>query len=230
MGSVCGSCTGCAFVAMSVIAAAAALLALIGLLGLRRGWGHLRQGRLLRAGAHGTLFSLFVAGGFVLGLGALNLSAYQRLFYERPVARIWFQQLAGPEYVAHLQLPKGGTREFVLRGQDWMLEARVLKWQAWLELLGFRPQYQLRRLSGRFADIAQARDAPHTVYALAPPRGFDAWARAGWLRKPLVDALYGSAVYLPMAPRAEYEVSLGRTGLIARPANAAARQALEGWN
>lgn len=215
---------------MSVIAIAAALLALVGLLGLRRGWGHLRQGRLLRAGAHGTLFSLFVAAGLVLALGALNLSAYQRLFYERPVARIGFQQLAGPEYVAHLKLPQGGTREFVLRGQEWMLQARVLKWQGWLELLGFQPQYQLRRLSGRYADVAQARSAPRTVYALAPARGFDAWARAGWLRKPLIDALYGSAVYLPMAPQAEYEISLGRTGLIARPSNQAAQQAVAGWN
>ncbi|MEJ2481105.1 MAG: hypothetical protein P8Y78_13260 [Acidihalobacter sp.] len=215
--------------ALSALAAVAVLLALVGLFGLRRGWGHLRQRRLLRAGAHGTFSSLLLAAGLLLGLGALNLSAYQRLFYERPIARIWFQQLSGPEYVAHLRLPAGGTREYVLRGQDWMLEARVLKWRGWLELLGFQPQYQLRRLSGRYADIAQARSASHTVYALAPSRGFDAWARAGWLRKPLIDALYGSAVYLPMASQAEYEVSLGRTGLIARPANAAARHALAGW-
>ncbi|WP_455384314.1 hypothetical protein [Acidihalobacter prosperus] len=215
--------------ALNALAAMAVLLALGGLFGLRRGWGHLRRRRLLRAGAHGTFSSLLLAAGLLLGLGALNLSAYQRLFYERPVARIWFQQLSGPEYVAHLRLPAGGTREYVLRGQDWVLEARVLKWRGWLELLGFQPQYQLRRLSGRYADIAQARSASHTVYALAPSRGFDAWARAGWLRKPLIDALYGSAVYLPMAPQAEYEVSLGRTGLIARPANAAARQALADW-
>ena len=215
--------------ALNALAAVAVLLALAGLFGLRRGWGHLRQRRLLRAGAHGTFSSLLLAAGLLLGLGALNLSAYRQLFYERPVARISFQQLSGPEYVAHLRLPAGGTREYVLRGQDWVLEARVLKWRGWLELLGFQPQYQLRRLSGRYADIAQARSASHTVYALAPSRGFDAWARAGWLRKPLVDALYGSAVYLPMAPQAEYDVSLGRTGLIARPANAAARQALADW-
>lgn len=215
--------------ALTALAAVAVLLGLAGLLGLSRGWGHLRQRRLVRAGANGTFSSLLLLVSVLLGLGALNLSAYQRLLYERPVARITFRQLSGPEYVARLQLPTGSAREYVLRGQEWMLQARVLKWKGWLGLLGFQPQYQLRRLSGRYADIAQARSAAHTVYALAPARGFDAWARAGWLRTPLVDAVYGSAVYLPMAPQAVYSVTMGQTGLVARPENEAARQAVASW-
>lgn len=214
---------------LAALAAAAGVFAVVGMLGLWRGWRHLRHGRVLRAGVHGTLFSLVVAVAALLGLGALNLTAYQRLVYERPVARISFQQLAPQKYVARLRPSAGQVRAFVLRGQDWVLEARVLKWRDWLALLGFQPQYQLRRLGGRYADIAQARSAPHSVYALAPERGFDAWAHAGWLRTPLVDTLYGSAVYLPMAANAEYDIRLGRTGLIARPANAAARRAVAEW-
>ncbi len=60
---------------------------------------------------------------------------------------------------------------------------------------------------------------------------FDLWAFAhkyqNWLN--WVDAVYGSAVFLPMTDGARFQVSIGRTGLIARPANKEARQAVSQW-
>ena len=41
-----------------------------------------------------------------------------------------------------------------------------------------------------------------------------------WL--PFVDAVYGSATYMPMADGARYQVSITQSGLIARPLNPAA--------
>jgi hypothetical protein len=46
---------------------------------------------------------------------------------------------------------------------------------------------------------------------------------------PGVDAQYGTATYLPMAQGAVYEVSMTRTGLIARPSNEAAVTAVGDW-
>jgi hypothetical protein len=46
---------------------------------------------------------------------------------------------------------------------------------------------------------------------------------------PWVDALFGSATFVPMADGALYAVSVSQSGLIARPANQAARNAVAGW-
>jgi hypothetical protein len=46
---------------------------------------------------------------------------------------------------------------------------------------------------------------------------------------PIIDAVYGSATYLPMADGALYEVSLSHTGLLARPLNASAEEAINTW-
>jgi hypothetical protein len=46
---------------------------------------------------------------------------------------------------------------------------------------------------------------------------------------PFVDAVFGNAVYLPMADGARYQVTLGQSGLIARPLNESARDATKGW-
>lgn len=208
----------------------AGLLVLGGLASLWRAWRHWTHGRHWRAGGHGGVGVTLSALAVLAGLAAVDLAGYQRLAMEAPVATLRFQS-AGPDaFAVDLITSAGGDRSYRLRGQDWRLDARVLKWRTWAALLGFEPLYQLRRLSGRYATVTDARSQTHTVYALGRDRGVDVWLWARRLRLPFVDAVYGSSVYLPMANGAEYRVSIGIDGLIARPANAAARQAVDGWH
>jgi hypothetical protein len=185
--------------------------------------------------ASGTLF--FLLGGVValLAVGtalvAMNLYTYARLTHEQEAARVQIRQLAERRYTVSLQ-PKGAPpRHFELRGDEWQIDARVLKWRAMGNLLGFDTVYRLERLSGRYGDITLEKSAPRTVYTLADDPGVDFWAL---LRKhhqylPLADALYGSAAYVPMAEGAEYAVNVSQTGLVVRPGNEAARKAVGGW-
>ena len=50
---------------------------------------------------------------------------------------------------------------------------------------------------------------------------------AHWLS--IVDATYGSATFLPMADGAIFSVSMGSSGLVARPLNDRADLALKEW-
>jgi hypothetical protein len=98
-------------------------------------------------------------------------------------------------------------------------------------VLGLDAQYRLDRLSGRYRSIEQERSDERTVYPLSENPGIDVWQLRQqypkWL--PFVDAVYGSATYMPMADGARYRVSMTQTGLIARPANGAAQTAAAGW-
>jgi hypothetical protein len=101
-----------------------------------------------------------------------------------------------------------------------------------LGTFGLRPAYRLDRINGRYYDLEQERTAKRTVYALNESiYNLDVW---NWINKypdwvPVVDAIYGSATYLPMADGALYEVSLSNTGLLARPLNAPAEDAIGAW-
>lgn len=178
---------------------------------------------------------------------ASNLYTYQRLVYERPVAKISFVQLQA-QYFRVSITPAGGVEEWVLDvyGDEWQLDAQVLIWKGMATLLGLDASYRLHRLSGRYLDIEQARSETYSVHSLVSPRtidttvagvwNVDSWTLDIWqyaqkhdLAEQLVDAAFGSAVFLPMADNASYEVSISRTGLVARPANAAAKEAVNGW-
>ena len=185
--------------------------------------------------ARGTLF--FLSGAFVLALAAalalvaMNLYTYARLTHEQEAARVSMRQLGERHYVVSVAASKVAPRHFEVRGDEWQIDARVLKWRAMGNLLGFDTVYRLERLSGRYGDITLERNAPRTVHSLSEDAGLDFWSliRKHHQYVPLADALYGSAVYVPMAEGADYRVAVSTSGLVVRPANDAARKAVGGW-
>lgn len=208
------------------------LIALFGLLLLALACQRLVRARFLAAGGSA------VAGLVLLGIAALlfvvslNLHTYARLTHEEPIAEIVFEARGPQQYRATLaEIPSGEMQMFMLAGDEWQLDARVLKWQGWANLLGLDAQYRLERVGGRYRDIEQERTGERTVYALSENPGLDLWMMSTsypqWL--PFVDAVYGSATYMPMAEGARYEISITQSGLIARPINQAAERAAGNW-
>jgi hypothetical protein len=185
--------------------------------------------------ASGTMY--FLLGGFVIAIAAaaalvaMNLYTYNRLTHEQMAARVSIRQLGERHYVLTVETRRAPPRHLQVHGDEWQIDARVLKWRALGNLLGFDTVYRFERLSGRYADITQERGAARTVHPLAEDPGLDLWSllRQHHPYVPLADALYGSAVYVPMAEGAEYAVTVSTSGLVVRPANDAARKAIGGW-
>ena len=208
------------------------IIAIFGMLLLILACQRLLRARFLAAGGSALTGSLLLAVAALLFVVSLNLHTYARLTFERPVAEIVFEQRGPQTFNATLtQVPDGEIQMFVLSGDEWQLDARVLKWKGWANLFGLDAQYRLERVSGRYRNIDQERTAERTVYALAENPGMDLWQMTLDRpdRLPFVDAVYGNAAYMPMSDGARYEVSITQTGLIARPVNSAAQQAAGSW-
>ncbi|MEX1031940.1 MAG: cation/multidrug efflux pump [Cellvibrionaceae bacterium] len=191
---------------------------------IRRGWlfGWLR----------GMWGLLLVVLGLTLAMSAFDLYSYKQIVAEKSVATISFEQLGPQRYNAILVDSKGQENRYELAGDQWQLDARLLKWPSSMAAVGIKPGYRLDRISGRYYSLDKERNAERTVYALNENRiGVDVWEffheRGRWLN--LVDAVYGSATFVPMADDALYEVMLSHTGLLARPLNEPARTAIDRW-
>jgi hypothetical protein len=206
--------------------------ALLALALLFNGGRHIWRRRPMRGCSHGVaglIVGLIVAAVLLVGL---NLLTYARFTSEQPIGTICFVKLAQQRYAATFKGADGQVVNTALAGDQWELDARIIKWTGLATELGLQPLYRLDRLSGRYADIHQARTRPRSIVALSNDPGIDLYAvarkQAGWL--PLVDAAYGSGTYLPMADGAAYRISLSFSGLLARPANAAAERAVGQWH
>jgi len=209
-----------------------AACALLGLIFLLVAVSRLRQRRVMGGMMHGAtalVFLLLAASALLLGV---NLRSYQRLTYEQPAGELQFSRVGEGQFNTVLSYPDGKREFFLLRGDEWQVDARVLKWTAFANLVGFDAAYRLERISGRYSHVEDERKLPRTVYDLYLPDRIDPWDLVhryhSWL--PWVDALYGSATFLPMSDGALYEIKVSQSGLIARPLNQAAREAVGSWH
>jgi hypothetical protein len=205
-----------------VLAALFALATLVQLVMVRR---RLHGGRPFAASGRALLCLLFFALTVVLGGMGYALRGYRLLAQESPVVDIDARILSPQRWALTLSWPDGSTRQVQLAGDDWRVEAVVLKWKLPALLSGVPPLYRLDRLSGRYDDPEQEATAPRTVISFRPTDGFDLLnlkrSYPQWL--PEVDTVFGSGAYLPLVDEGHYSVSLMRTGaLVARPDEATA--------
>jgi len=208
------------------------VFALAGVLLLFAAVRRLRRRRVLGGVLTGATALVFLLLSACAALIAVNLLTYQRLSFEQPAGELQLSRTGPREYSAVLAYPGGERASFSLRGDEWQVDARVLKWHAFANLVGFDTAYRLERISGRYARIEDERTQTRTVYELNAPQRIDPWDLIhryhSWL--PWLDAFYGSATFLPMADGALYEIKVSQSGLVARPLNQAARDAVGGWH
>ena len=197
----------------------------------RRHW----RGRHRLAAGHRLLWCIVFLLLAVLGtFTGSALLGYRRLAAEALVAQLDTRELGPQRYAVTVRLPDGTEHPIELAGDDWQLDARVIKWTAGAVVLGAPPLYQLDRISGRYRDIAQESAVPKHVVALAPTAPFDLWHLKQRCPRclPWIAADYGSAAYLPMVDGGHFTVTLAAAGgLVARPADPATAEKLKnaGW-
>jgi hypothetical protein len=189
----------------------------------------LKRGRLLSSALWSVQGMFWLLSFVLLLLVYSNLHTYQRLTHEQDVADIFIRELAPQQFQVSLVFSDRDKEPvyYELAGDQWQIDARILKWKGWANLLGLDSFYKLERLSGRYEDIQLARSRPSSVYDLTgPARGLDVWKLKRVLRERLtfVDTLFGQGVFMPMADGAHYRISVGQSGLITRPVNTRARE------
>jgi hypothetical protein len=178
----------------------------------------------------GALASLAV-GALIIGL-SLSFHVLDQLTDEQDVGSISLQKIGPRVFEATLMLKdETRPRRFRLAGDQWHLHVRFLKWQYPATLMGIRSLYQLEQLRGRYENPQALDRLELTAYPLSDTAGLALWRLAKstqrWL--PLIDAVYGNSVYLPMADEASYRISVTTSGLVARPLNEQAHEAVQEW-
>lgn len=218
-------------IALYIFAGFCALFTLTSAHGARRRW----RERNRFSACHRSLWTIVFLLLAILGaLSASALLGYRRLTTETLLATLQARQLGPQRFNVRLDFPDGSHRNVGVAGDQWQLDARVIKWEPRAVMLGAPVLYRLERISGRYADAAQESERERSVVALSETNPFDLLDLKRrfpqWL--PWIDADYGSAAYLPLVDGGEYRVSLAPAGgLVARPADAQTEQKIRqaGW-
>jgi hypothetical protein len=167
-----------------------------------------------------------LAGLLFLALGALSVTlslatrGYRALTHEEVAAVVETRPAGEHAFEATFHFPDGEIRTFRLQGDQIYVDARILKWEPVVNVLGLHTAYQLDRVAGRYLTVEEERTEPRSVHSLAREGTVDMLGlleRLPFLER-IVDAEYGSGTFLEVERPARLEIRVSTSGLLIRRA------------
>lgn len=196
----------------------AALFAVGGMIMMIAAFKALRGSRPLRMSLRLLWAVMFFTVATACGAVALGVQGYRDLTHEDIAVVVRTEPLGANRFKAHFRFPDGREVAYTLNGDQLYVDAHILKWQPWANVLGLHTAYELDRVAGRYQDLAQEQQQVRTVLSLASTREVDLFnlRQRYTLLSPLLDAEYGSATFAAADSPNQYEVRISTTGLLIR--------------
>lgn len=214
-----------------VYTVAAAIIGLISLLFLWMALKFLLRGTWILSFLRGCVGLAALCIVILMAFTAYDIYSYKTLEPASPIATLSFKSLGDQHFTATLLAHDGEEQKFDLHGDQWQLDARILKWPKVFGFLNVKPGFRLDRISGRYYSFEQERTATRSVYPLSESQKIDIWQLLQDYSPALhlARTTYGSATYLPMVDDSLFEISLTKSGLVSKPLNDNASNAVQQW-
>ncbi|WP_196140938.1 hypothetical protein [Aliikangiella sp. G2MR2-5] len=181
----------------------------------------LKVRKLKLVSAFSRLFSLFV---FTTVTGALSIillgtQGYNALTREEKVARVIVTPVGQQSFHARLRFNDGTEQVFSLSGDELLIDAHILKWKSWTNILGLHTGYRLDRIAGRYRAINDEKSKERSVFAIqnTDGKGIAQWREDFSMLSALLDVEHGSASFVAADKQTEYSLMVTTDGLLLRP-------------
>jgi hypothetical protein len=161
------------------------------------------------------LFLTLAALAATLGVATQGYRALTR----EEVAAVITTKPTGPErFMVTFAFPDGRRENYEITGNGLYVDAHIVKWHPWANVLGLHTAYQLDRVGGRYDRLEDEQSKPRTIFALSPAKPVDLFqvARSLSFLGGVVDAEYGSATFISAREPRQLELRISTTGLLFR--------------
>ncbi len=178
----------------------------------------LRRKKLLSSVLRILLAALFLALAALFGTITISTVGYKALTYEEVAATVRIEPLGAKSFMAYFIFPDGRRASYKLSGDELYVDAHILKWKPFANILGLHTAYELDRVTGRYIDVKDELANPRTVFLLSQDKPLDMFnlrQRYFFLNR-LLDAEYGSATFINSDKSAIFEIRVSTTGLLIR--------------
>src|SRR6266550_2847557 len=129
-----------------------------------------RERHWLGGTIRGLVALLLLALAALAATLTVGLHGYRALSFEEVAATVRTEPVAPQRFRATIILPDQRLAMYELAGDAFYMDAHILKWHPWANLLGLHTVYELDRVAGRYNAVGDERTQPHTAYELALAR------------------------------------------------------------
>jgi len=178
----------------------------------------LRKKRFFGAVRNFTFAVLMLTLSLLFGTISISIQGYNALTREELAATVEIFPVSKQIFMARITFPDSSEKQYKLEGDEFYIDAHILKWKSLANLFGLHTYYELDRIAGRYIDIEDETNKNRTVYSVAEDKLIDAFDLR--LKYPflsfLVDAEYGSASFITTNAHKNLKIMVSTTGLLIR--------------
>ncbi len=178
-------------------------------------------------GSFGTLVLavLFLSRAALPATVSVATRGYRALTHEELAATVVTEPSGPDRFRATFTFADGRSQAYEIAGNAIYVDAHIVKWHPFANILGLHTAYQLDRVGGRYDRLEDEQTKPRSIFALSAPKPVDIahLARSLAFLAPIVDTQYGSATFVSARQPAAVELRVSTSGLLFRPVSGAAQ-------
>lgn len=175
--------------------------------------------KLISALRRFTALVVFSSITGMLSLLMVGTQGYHALTKEIPAAQIKILPTGEQSFHATMEFADGSQQSFSLNGDELLVDAYVLKWKPWTNILGLHTAYRLDRVSGRYKALDDETQKQRSVFAVnnGGNEGLARWREEYSALSFLLDVEHGSASFVDADEAKELQLMVTTDGLLLRP-------------
>jgi uncharacterized membrane protein len=143
---------------------------------------------------HFLIVVIFALISSIFILLYVSLKGYEHFTYNKPIFSIECPIKEDDSFVIKF-IPLDGeeneARFYRVKGQQFVIEGHIIKWENFFVTVGMKPLYQVTRLTGRYVSINDEKEKERSVYEIAEETRVWRWLMKYGEKIPGIDAVQG---------------------------------------
>lgn len=176
-----------------------------------------RRKRVLICIIHFLIVIIFALMSTIFLLFYTSLKGYQNFAYNKPIFSIECP-IKGDDYFELKFIPlddkDAQVKYYRVKGQQFVIEGHIIKWENFFVAVGMKPLYQVTRLTGRYVSFNDEKERERSVYELTEETMMWRWLMQYGEKIPGIDAVYGVSSFKDAVEYKKYIVSITHNAFV----------------
>lgn len=170
-----------------------------------------RRKKILVCIIHFLFVVIFALISFIFLLFYVSLKGYKNFTYNKPIFSIECSLKEKDSFMLKLTPLDGDESEaefYNVKGQQFVIEGHIIKWENFFVAVGMKPLYQVTRLTGRYISFEDEKEKERSVYKLGEETKFWRLLMKYGEKVPGIDAVNGISSFKDAEENKGYRVSI----------------------
>ena len=176
-----------------------------------------RRKKILVCIIHFLIVVIFALTSTIFMLLYAGLKGYEHFTYNKPIFTVECSLKTDDSFVLEFNQLDGEetpAQFYRIKGQQFVIEGHIVKWENFFVTVGMKPLYQVTRLTGRYISINDEKEKERSVYEVAEETRVWRWLMQYGEKIPGIDAVQGVSSFKDAVENKELTVYITHNAFV----------------